>query len=381
MEKDLKARKGMKNRHTDGMPSIITNMMVVVEDADGERIHLCEWKPYNEEAYAGRLKPHEGYLGTAKVVGEPYNGVEFDVWQQNNNQFIWYSVVKDNTIQPKETEKKPYDWTAPESSPEITNINRQLSDLTKKNLYLENELKARNYYYASTKVPTTDFVYRDVKDYLTYMMDKFPDTWKGAQNFSKEDWYAHMEGYAAYYKNKYNDEVIETSKLKWEIKTDKLTSNIENIKREPKSHHSSGFPIILDGEKSYTVELSFYSLSNEEGEKLTKAFHTMAHGLMLQGDIPEIPFEGIPITLSKSKDEPEKTSPILSGTVSFEYSLEEIQEIDKRNKIKEQTEKELWQNMGTITGDQAHEIALWITDNFNPKNNENARISSATKNG
>jgi hypothetical protein len=91
--KNLEKRNGFKNRHTDRLPTEKANMKVVTNDVDGEHIMLCEWKPFNKEEYSESNMPADGYLGTVKVIEEQFNGIGFHAWEQNNSEFVYYSVV------------------------------------------------------------------------------------------------------------------------------------------------------------------------------------------------------------------------------------------------------------------------------------------------
>lgn len=85
---NLQNRTGFKNRHTDGLPTQKTCMKVVNVDMDGEHILLCEWKPFHKQKTAA-----DGYLGTATVIEKQYNGIGFHAWEQNNSEFIYYSLI------------------------------------------------------------------------------------------------------------------------------------------------------------------------------------------------------------------------------------------------------------------------------------------------
>lgn len=103
--KNLKERIGFKNRHTDGLPKEKVNMKVIINNVDGEHIMLCEWKPFNAKDFTGKKspakfggtqyvdKPAKGYLGTVKVIQEQFNGIGFHAWEQNNSEFVYYSII------------------------------------------------------------------------------------------------------------------------------------------------------------------------------------------------------------------------------------------------------------------------------------------------
>ena len=89
--KNLQKKEGFKNRHLCKIPDEKVTMKVVVNDAEGEHIMLCEWNPFNEE---NSHRPYDGYLGTAKVIAGSFKGIGFHAWKQNNSEFIYYSLVE-----------------------------------------------------------------------------------------------------------------------------------------------------------------------------------------------------------------------------------------------------------------------------------------------
>jgi hypothetical protein len=91
--KNLEQREGFVNRHTNGLPKEKCAMKVITKDVDGEHIYLCEWKPFDKNQYSKENMPDDGYLGTVKVIQGRYTGIGFHAWEQNNSEFVWYSVV------------------------------------------------------------------------------------------------------------------------------------------------------------------------------------------------------------------------------------------------------------------------------------------------
>lgn len=53
---------------------------------------LCEWLPFNCEPILGddNIKSN-GYLGTAKVIDDTFNGIGFHAWENNDSEFIYYT--------------------------------------------------------------------------------------------------------------------------------------------------------------------------------------------------------------------------------------------------------------------------------------------------
>ena len=64
---------------------------------DEVNIFLCRWYPYNPNDYFG-TKPHEGYMGCARVIDGRYTGIGFNVWNQNNSEFIEYKLIEDERL-------------------------------------------------------------------------------------------------------------------------------------------------------------------------------------------------------------------------------------------------------------------------------------------
>jgi len=93
--RNLNARKDYKNRHLDGLPVDKAIVRIIRKDAgeDVERVLLCQWHSYKKEDYVKGFQPHEGYLGTMRIVEEDYNGVGFNAWEQNNSEFIYYKLI------------------------------------------------------------------------------------------------------------------------------------------------------------------------------------------------------------------------------------------------------------------------------------------------
>ncbi len=89
--KNLKRRSGFLNRHKEALPSVKCAMKIVTNDIDGEHIYLCQWNPYNEAEWVAAYNKW-GYLGTCKVIEGKFAGIGFHAWEQNNSEFIYYSV-------------------------------------------------------------------------------------------------------------------------------------------------------------------------------------------------------------------------------------------------------------------------------------------------
>lgn len=91
---NLEPRPGYLNRHTDGLPSEPCTMKVINYDVDGEAEYLCSWQPFHESQRSPSYSPYEGYLGSARIVAGRYAGIGFNVWQQNDSEFVYYAIVQ-----------------------------------------------------------------------------------------------------------------------------------------------------------------------------------------------------------------------------------------------------------------------------------------------
>lgn len=81
---------GYKNRHTEPLPNTPEIIKIITNDIEGEHIDICQWEPHVKDIYAG-IQPGEGYLGTARIIDK---GIGFHAWQQNDNEFIYYKILK-----------------------------------------------------------------------------------------------------------------------------------------------------------------------------------------------------------------------------------------------------------------------------------------------
>ncbi len=81
------------NRHTHPLPAKRTLITIIVLEQQKEVKYLCEWNPFDPSSYPPNDLPAEGYLGTAKVIEGTYKGIGFNVWKQNNSEFIYYQLL------------------------------------------------------------------------------------------------------------------------------------------------------------------------------------------------------------------------------------------------------------------------------------------------
>jgi len=93
--KNLREREGYKNRNIDGMPDQACLMNVIHEDHDGEIVFKCKWHPFDRQQHTKDNIPENGYFGTAVVIEGRLKGIGFHAWDQNNSEFIWYSLIED----------------------------------------------------------------------------------------------------------------------------------------------------------------------------------------------------------------------------------------------------------------------------------------------
>mgnify|MGYP003404216569 FL=1 len=92
--KNLKQKKGFINRHTNRLPEHKCTIRIVTKDIDGEHIFSCEWSPFNKSEYSKENMPSKGYLGSARVIEGEFKGIGFNAWEQNNSEFVYYSIEK-----------------------------------------------------------------------------------------------------------------------------------------------------------------------------------------------------------------------------------------------------------------------------------------------
>lgn len=92
--KDTSNRKGFKNRHIEGLPKENCIIKIIYNDFQGDCEMLCEWKPFNKSDYTKEDMPSNGYLGTARKIVKPFKGIGFHAWEQNNSEFVYYSIME-----------------------------------------------------------------------------------------------------------------------------------------------------------------------------------------------------------------------------------------------------------------------------------------------
>lgn len=82
-----------KNRLTEPLPDNRCYIRIIKPDADGHTVFLCDWIPFNPINYNKKDMPAQGFLGTAHVIDGPHKGIGFNVWQQNDQEFVYYQIV------------------------------------------------------------------------------------------------------------------------------------------------------------------------------------------------------------------------------------------------------------------------------------------------
>jgi hypothetical protein len=81
------------NRKNTPLPKKECIIKLKRDDADGEKVYVCKWKPFFPHNYTEENMPAEGYLGTASVIQGRYEGIGFHAWEQNESEFIYYSII------------------------------------------------------------------------------------------------------------------------------------------------------------------------------------------------------------------------------------------------------------------------------------------------
>ena len=74
------------NRKTSPLP----NKDCIIRLKRDDEVHVCKWIPFNPDNYT---MPSEGYLGTAGVIEGKWEGIGFHAWDQNESEFIYYTVL------------------------------------------------------------------------------------------------------------------------------------------------------------------------------------------------------------------------------------------------------------------------------------------------
>lgn len=78
------------------LPNEVCKIRVMIYDYKGDAsIRICEWKPFNPEAYPEDKMPSEGYLGTAKEIEGDFIGIGHHAWRQNNSEFVYYCLIEE----------------------------------------------------------------------------------------------------------------------------------------------------------------------------------------------------------------------------------------------------------------------------------------------
>ena len=100
--KNTNSLEGWKNRHTEALPTEPCHIKIRIlqPEAEGYEVAVCRWVPCSTDQL---MKPHKGFLGTA--YGAPITPVTkywtlwakstvgYRVWEQNDNEFVYYQVI------------------------------------------------------------------------------------------------------------------------------------------------------------------------------------------------------------------------------------------------------------------------------------------------
>ena len=78
-----------KNRKDTPLPDNNCSIQIIQNDV----IYNCDQKPFNPSNYSANDLPAKGYLGTATVISGYYKGIGFNVWEQNDSEFIYYKIL------------------------------------------------------------------------------------------------------------------------------------------------------------------------------------------------------------------------------------------------------------------------------------------------
>jgi hypothetical protein len=91
--KTLDIKEGWLNRNVDGLPKDKCEMIVLKKDSYGEDEFHCQFRPFNKDDYDDVSMPDSGYLGDVRVIKGRYAGIGFNIWNQNDSEFIYYKLV------------------------------------------------------------------------------------------------------------------------------------------------------------------------------------------------------------------------------------------------------------------------------------------------
>lgn len=88
MELNLEPKEGFLNRHIHKLPD---NKEVIIRliDNDGN-MYVCGWLPKKLNEFQEQIL---GYLGTARVINGYYKGIGFNLFEQNNSEFVYYQLL------------------------------------------------------------------------------------------------------------------------------------------------------------------------------------------------------------------------------------------------------------------------------------------------
>lgn len=64
--------------------------MIEIMTNDGN--FICQWEPFERDNYLPEDMPSDGYLGTARTIGRPFN-IGFHAWEQTDHEFVWYRLM------------------------------------------------------------------------------------------------------------------------------------------------------------------------------------------------------------------------------------------------------------------------------------------------
>jgi hypothetical protein len=82
--------KGLFDRRKYPLPNNKSILIILVNESDGLNKYLCEYTPMiNTSTYM-----HSGLIGFAKVIYGEYTGIAFNVWEQNESEFIYYKIIE-----------------------------------------------------------------------------------------------------------------------------------------------------------------------------------------------------------------------------------------------------------------------------------------------
>lgn len=89
-------KKGFLNRKKFPLPTKECTIEIIQTDFEGDELFLCKWMPHDPKEtihFPTHSQPGKGYLGSAVVISKKHKGIGFNVWEQNDQEFLYYKLI------------------------------------------------------------------------------------------------------------------------------------------------------------------------------------------------------------------------------------------------------------------------------------------------